>query len=41
MMLPAGLFHHLMAVTAYVYTIKYIVVDMSPSSSIFNKMILL
>eukprot|EP00891_Asterochloris_glomerata_P003913 jgi/Astpho2/3913/Aster-01098 len=34
-----GLFYHLLRLTAYLYNIEYVVVDMSPSSSMFNRAI--
>ena len=36
-----GLFYHLLRLTAYLYNVEYVVVDMSPSSSMFNRAILM
>ena len=37
--LRAGLFYHLMQKTAYLYNVQYVIVDMSPGSSMFNQAI--
>eukprot|EP00891_Asterochloris_glomerata_P001625 jgi/Astpho2/1625/fgenesh1_pg.00029_%23_1_t len=34
-----GLFYHLMQKTAYLYNVQYVIVDMSPGSSMFNQAI--
>jgi hypothetical protein len=36
-----GLFYNLMKMTAYKYNVNNIIVDMSPSQSVFNRYILL
>ena len=38
-MYDTGLFYHLLRLTAYLYNIEYVIVDMSPSGSMFNRAI--
>ena len=40
MLACAGLFYHLMQMTAYIYNIEFVVVDMSPNCGAFNQNIL-
>ena len=41
LMLTAGLFYHLLHMTAYVFNVEYVVVDMSPSGGMTNQNILM